>query len=103
MAVSSSSSASACASTSAAIRSGWLCSSGGSGCTSAAHPRRDTIAAIDWASAPHAMIVARDSSAAAREGQLLDETVVEVSTVGELDIVHLLQQRPGAGPLLHRE
>ena len=33
----------------------------------------------------------------------LDETVVEVSTIGELDIVHLLQQRHGAGSLPHAE
>ena len=33
----------------------------------------------------------------AGEGELLDEAVVEVGTVGEFDIVHLLQQRISSG------
>src|SRR5687768_1887617 len=83
--------------TSSAIRPGWLCSRGGSGCTSTGQPRRSTTAAAGWAMAPQATSATRSGP----ERQLLDEGVVEVGAVGELDILHLLQQRQRAGPFAH--
>src|SRR5688500_7470827 len=91
--------------TSPAICCGWLCSSGGSGCTSTGQPCRATIPAAGWAMAPQAMSAVRWSTPASDRGEpeLLDELVVEVGAVGELDIGHLLQQRLRAGPLADRQ
>ena len=45
--------------TSPAISWGWLCSSGGSGCTSTSQPRAATTWAAGWAIAPHAISAVR--------------------------------------------
>src|SRR4051812_19594465 len=101
--------------TSSAISWGWLCSSGGSGCTSTGQPRRSTIVAAGWARGPPATRAGRAAGWArapqatsavrgsAAEAELVDEEVVEVGAVGELDIGHLLQQGLRAGPLADRE
>src|SRR5918999_360686 len=86
--------------TSSAIRCGWLCSSGGSGCTTTGHSGRATSSAAGCASAPQAISAICLS---ATERELLDESVVEVGAITELDILHLLEQRVGAGSLAHRQ
>src|SRR5438034_5248326 len=99
---------------------GRLCSTAGSGVTAAGQPRRATISRTCPASAPQATISTvgelcspggttvlaaggtpspRTPLATPREGQLIDEAVVEVGAVGQLDIPHLLQQRQAASPL----
>src|SRR5215218_1252897 len=87
------------------MRWGWLCSSGGSGWTSTGQPTRPTSSAQGWAIAPQAMSAStpcRDPWSD-REREEVDEPVVEVGAVGELDIAHLLEQRSGAGALLHAQ
>src|SRR4051812_34603315 len=106
------------------MRSGRLCSSGGSGWTSTGQPRRAATSATWRAIAPHATTATvtshpfgslrtpstgceeaegvRSRPGSAGEGEAVDEPVVEVGAVGELDVVHLLQQRLGRGPLAHR-
>src|SRR4051812_15467706 len=104
-------------STAAAIRSGRLCSSGGSGCTSTGHARRAATSATWRAMAPHATTAVRtspgrtrdspggtrNSPGSGREGEAVDEAVVEVGAIGELDVVHLLQERLRRGPLAQRQ
>src|SRR5918999_1425664 len=86
--------------TSSAIRCGWLCSSGGSGCTTTGHSCRATSSAAGCESAPQAISAICRS---ATERELLDESVVEVGAITELDILHLLQQCVGAGALAERQ
>src|ERR1039458_9276847 len=99
-------------STAGAILPGWLCSSDGRQCSSTGQPRRAAMSRTWPPSAPHA-ITARageglvtgtgcgSGAVSGRERQLLDEGVVEVRAVGELHILHLLDQRQGTGPLPH--
>src|SRR5829696_9730691 len=78
---------------------GWLCSRGGSGCTTTGQPRRAAISAAGWLRAPQAT----RASGRGSEPELVDEPVVEVGAVGELDIGHLLQQRLRTRTLADRE
>src|SRR5579863_4049212 len=91
----------ASASTRGAIWRGWLCSSAGIRCTSTFHPRASTTRRISVDSAPHAMTAGQ--AVLAGEGELIDETVVEVASIGKFDILHLLHQGHGAGALPHAQ
>src|SRR5437764_906848 len=102
------------------MRSGRLCSSGGSGWTSTGQLRRSATSATCRAIAPHATTATRCAasshpfgaprtpstgceetegvrSAGSGEGEAVDEAVVEVGAVGEFDVVHLLQEGAGGG------
>ena len=63
--------------------------------------RRATIWRIDAPIAPRAITATGTGSD--REGQLIEELVVEIATVGELYILHLLEQRHGTRTLPHVE
>ena len=72
-----------------AIRSGRLCSSGGSGRTSTSQPRRRAIASH----VERERAAGDDRPASYREPQLVDEQVVEVGAAGELDVLDLVDDR----------
>src|ERR1700733_7082361 len=99
---------------------GRLCKIAGRDRTVTGHPRRATISRTCPASAPQARISTGGALLAGgalcspgtpqtpvaltpREIELVDEAVVEVGTVGELDIPHLLQQGQAARPLAQAE
>src|SRR5215475_12813316 len=72
------------------IFSGRLCRLAGSGRTLTGHPRRTAISLMCPARAPQAMT-------SVSERELADEPVVEVGSVGEFDIPHLLEEGQGGG------
>ena len=85
------------ASTAGAICSGRLCSSGGSGWMSTAQPCRSQIMEMSTLSAPHAMIATRSPSDG--EGELIDESVVEVGAIGQFQVLDLADQGSRTMPL----
>src|ERR1035441_1396558 len=89
-------------STRGAIPWGRLCNRAGMRWVSTSQPRRSTIWRIGGPSAPQAMMAVLVVTSV-REGQLVDESVVEVGSVGELDVLHLVEQGHRAGPLAHAE
>src|SRR6187455_2297124 len=82
------------------MRSGRLCSSGGSGWTSTGQLRRSATSATCRAIAPHATTATRRRGSGG-EGEAVDEAVVEIGAVGEFDVMHLLQQGLGGGAFPH--
>src|SRR5262249_15014755 len=78
------------------IFSGRLCRLGGSGRTLTGHRRRAAISLMCPARAPQAMT-------SMSEGELGDEPVVEVGSVGEFDIPHLLKEGQGGGAFAEGE
>src|SRR5215472_15030410 len=91
------------------IFSGRLCRLAGSGRTLTGHPRRAAISLMCAARAPQAMtsmsaLLARGGDPyPPSEGELADEPVVEVGSVGEFDIPHLLKEGQGGGAFADRE
>src|SRR5690349_23351708 len=108
---------------------GRLCRAAGSGRTARFQPRRAAISRMWPARAPQATTSTSSSAfqgagcgsgppitgslpqpsgpapgpAARSEVELVDEAVVEVAAVAELDIVHLLEEGQGGGPVTDRQ